>query len=180
MTRKYEIAKQIYRGRIFDVRLEAHRLPNGRQATFEIVRHPGGAAILPVLDDGRVLLIKQYRPAVSAMVYEIPAGRLEVGESPRDCALRELEEETGYSASRISPLGGFFAAVGYCDEYIELFLASGLVQAEQNLEPDEVVELSPMSFDQAMHKLSVGTITDCKTQVALLRYQQQLSDEERR
>ena len=180
MSRKYDIAKQIYHGRIFDVQLEAHHLPNGRQATFEIVRHPGGAAVLPILNDGRVLLIKQYRPAVSAMVYEIPAGRLEKGETPQDCALRELEEETGYSATRISPLGGFFAAVGYCDEYIDLFLANGLHEVEQNLEPDEVLELTPMSVDQAMNKLSAGKITDCKTQVALLRYQKQLSDGEGR
>ena len=162
---------KVYRGRILDVALEKHAMPDGRQSNFEIIRHPGGAAVLPVLPDGQVLLIKQFRPAIGVMVYEIPAGRLEPNESPQECAGRELIEEVGYSASQITPLGGFWSTVGFCDEFIHLFLGQGLTVAEQALEPDEVIELCPMSLDEALHKVKCGKILDGKTQLALLRYQ---------
>ena len=162
---------KVYRGRILDVALEKHAMPDGRQSNFEIIRHPGGAAVLPVLPDGQVMLIKQFRPAIGAMVYEIPAGRLEPNESPQECAGRELIEEVGYCATQITPLGGFWSTVGFCDEFIHLFLGQGLTVAEQALEPDEVIELCPMSLDEALHKVKSGEILDGKTQLALLRHQ---------
>jgi ADP-ribose pyrophosphatase len=162
---------KVYRGRILDVALEKHAMPDGRQSNFEIIRHPGGAAVLPVLPDGQVLLIKQFRPAIGVMVYEIPAGRLEPNESPQECAGRELIEEVGYGASQITPLGGFWSTVGFCDEFIHLFLGQGLTVAEQALEPDEVIELCPMPLDEALHKVKSGEILDGKTQLALLRHQ---------
>ena len=164
-------SEKVYQGRILDVALEKHAMPNGRQSNFEIIRHPGGAAILPVLPDGQVLLIQQFRPAISAMVYEIPAGRLEPNESPGECAYRELIEEVGYCAGQITPLGGFWSTVGFCDEYIHLFLGKGLIVSEQALEPDEVIELCPMSLDEALQRVNNGEILDSKTQLALLRYQ---------
>ena len=164
-------SEKVYRGRILDVALEKHAMPDGRQSNFEIIRHPGGAAVLPVLPDGQVLLIPQFRPAIGAMVYEIPAGRLEPDESPGECAGRELIEEVGYCASQITPLGGFWSTVGFCDEYIHLFLGKGLTVAEQALEPDEVIELCPMPLDEALHKVKSGEILDGKTQLALLRHQ---------
>jgi ADP-ribose pyrophosphatase len=162
---------KIYQGRILDVALEKHAMPDGRQSEFEIIRHPGGAALLPVLPDGRLLLIQQFRPAVGKMIYEIPAGRLEPNESPQECAGRELIEEVGYSASEITPLGGFWSTVGFCDEYIHLFLGQGLTVAKQALEPDEVIELCPMPLDEALQRVCNGEILDSKTQLALLRYQ---------
>ena len=162
---------KVYQGRILDVALEKHAMPDGRQSNFEIIRHPGGAAVLPVLPDGQILLIKQFRPAIGTMVYEIPAGRLEPNESPQECAGRELIEEVGYSASQITPLGGFWSTVGFCDEFIHLFLGQGLTVAEQALEPDEVIELCPMPLDEALHKVINGEILDGKTQLALLHYQ---------
>lgn len=161
----------VYQGRILDVALEEHVLPDGRQSLFEIIRHPGGAAVLPILPDGQVLLIRQFRPAIGAMIYEIPAGRLEVNESPLECAGRELIEEVGYQAAQITPLGGFWSTVGFCDEYIHLFLGRGLTASEQALEPDEVIELCPMPLDAALSKVKNGKILDSKTQLALLRYQ---------
>ena len=151
---------------------EEHRLPNDRAATFDVIRHPGGAAVLPILDDGRLLLIRQYRPAVGAMVYEIPAGRLEPGESPLACACRELAEEAGCRAGQTVPLGGLWSAVGYCDEFVHLFLATELTAVPPAPEPDEVVEPCPMSLADALAKLAAGEIPDSKTQVALLRYSQ--------
>ena len=164
-------SEKVYRGRILDVALEKHARPEGLQSNFEIIRHPGGAAVLPVLPDGQVMLIKQFRPAIGAMVYEIPAGRLEPNESPQECAGRELIEEVGYCATQITPLGGFWSTVGFCDEFIHLFLGQGLTVAEQALEPDEVIELCPMSLDEALHKVKSGEILDGKTQLALLRHQ---------
>lgn len=164
-------SNKVYQGRILDVALETHAMPDGRQSNFEIIRHPGGAAVLPVLPDGQLLLIQQFRPAIGMMVYEIPAGRLEANESPSACASRELIEEAGYRAEQITSLGGFWSTIGFCDEYIHLFLGQRLTASEQALEADEVIELCPMSFDEALHKLRNGEILDGKTQLALLRYQ---------
>lgn len=162
----------VYAGRILDVAIEEHALPGGGQSEFEIIRHPGGAAVLPILDDARVLLIRQFRPAIGAMVYEIPAGRLEPDESPQECAGRELIEEVGYSAAEILPLCGFWSTVGFCDEYIHLFLGRDLAAAQQALEPDEIIELCPMTLDEALAKIRSGEILDSKTQLALFQYQQ--------
>lgn len=164
-------SKKIYSGRILDVALEKHAMPDGRQAEFEIIRHPGGAAVLPILPDGQILLIRQFRPAIGAMVYEIPAGRLEPNESPVECAGRELTEEVGYSAAQIKSLGGFWSTVGFCDEYIHLFVGQGLTVSQQALEPDELIELCPMPFTEALSKVQSGEILDSKTQLALLQYQ---------
>lgn len=164
----------VYSGKIIDVNIETHEMPDGRHSAFEIIRHPGGAAILPVLPDGRLLLIKQFRPAVGHMIYEIPAGRLEPDESPRKCAARELIEETGYAAGKISSIGTFWSTVGFCDEQIHLFLGQELVAAEQQLEPDELIELCPMTLETSLCKITAGEILDSKTQLALLNYQRHL------
>ena len=161
----------VFAGRVLDVGVEVHEMPDGRFSEFEIIRHPGGAAILPVLADGRILLIRQFRPAIGEMVYEIPAGRLEPGEGPRSCAARELIEEAGYAAGEILPLGSCWSTTGFCDERIYLFLGRGLSEVEQQLEPDEVIDLCPMSIDEAIRKIGNGEILDSKTQLALLHYQ---------
>lgn len=161
----------VFTGRVLDVAVEKHQMPDGRQSSFEIIRHPGGAAILPVLPDGRVLLISQFRPTIGEMIYEIPAGRLEPGESAKDCACRELIEEAGYAAAQVLPLGGCWSTVGFCDEYIHLFLGRDLSMAEQNLESDEIIELCPMTLAEAMGKVKNGDIPDSKTQLSLLLYQ---------
>jgi ADP-ribose pyrophosphatase len=161
----------VFAGRVLDVGVEEHQMPDGKRSSFEIIRHPGGAAILPVLPDGRLLLIRQFRPAIGAMVYEIPAGRLEPGESAQECAGRELAEEAGYSAAEILPLGCFWSTVGFCDELIHLFLGHDLSAVGQHLEPDEVIDLCPMTFAEALEKVRKDEILDSKTQLALLRYQ---------
>lgn len=166
------IARQtVFTGRVLDVAVEKHEMPDGRQSSFEIIRHPGGAAVLPVLPDGRLLLIRQFRPAIGKMIYEIPAGRLEPGESACDCAGRELMEEAGYSTAQMLPLGGLWSAVGFCDEYIHLFLARDLIGVGQNLEADEIIDLCPMTLGEALEKVDNDEILDSKTQLALLRFQ---------
>lgn len=167
--------REIYAGRVLDVNVETHRMPDGRESAFEIVRHPGGAAVLPVLPDGQVLMIRQFRPALGEMIYEIPAGRIEPDEPPYQCAARELQEETGYSAEQIKSLGGFWSTPGFCDEYIHLYCAFGLTETEQQLEPDEVIELCPMPLNEALLLIAKGEISDSKTMLALLQYQQVVS-----
>jgi ADP-ribose pyrophosphatase len=162
--------QEIFRGRVVSLFLEEHRLPDGREATFEIVRHPGGAAVLPLLDDGRVVMIRQFRPAAGGMILEIPAGRLEPGEAPAECIRRELEEEIGLRPGRVEPLGEMLTAVGFCDERVHLFVARELTPVPRALEPDEFIELAPMSVAEALNLLAAGAIPDGKTQLALLLY----------
>lgn len=162
---------RVFAGRVLDVGAELHEMPDGRCSEFEIIRHPGGAAILPVLADGRILLIRQFRPAVGAMVYEIPAGRLEPDETPQSCAVRELSEEAGYVPGEVLSLGSFWSSVGFCDERVYLFLGRKLAAVEQRLEPDEIIDLCPVSIGDALHKVDRGEIMDSKTQLALLHYQ---------
>jgi len=169
---------QAFEGRFLRVSLERHTLPDGRQEEFEIVRHPGGAAVLPVLEDGRLLLIRQYRPAVAESILELPAGKLDPGELPSDCAARELEEETGYRAGHLEPLGRMWTAVGFCDELLHLFVASDLVPGQRRLEPNEFITLAPLPPDEALAALRRGEIRDAKTQLALLLYLERLRSPE--
>lgn len=164
--------QQLYAGRVLDLFIEEHTLPDGRSGRFEMVRHPGGAAVLPVLDDGRLLLICQFRPSVGAAVIEIPAGRLDPGDSPEGCARRELEEEVGLRAGRLESLGYVYSAIGFCDERIALFVARDLESCPARPEPDEFIEPLPVAPDLARRMLERNEIPDSKTQIALLRYLQ--------
>jgi len=169
MSRQKEV---VFNGRVVRVAVESHRLPDGREAAFEIVHHPGGAAVLPVLDDGRVLLIRQFRPAAGGMLLEIPAGRLEDKEAPEICAERELAEEVGYRPGRLEPLGTTLSSAGFCDERIYLFLARRLEPVPAAPEPDEFIEPVPLPLAEALGLVAAGTIIDAKTQLALLLYRQ--------
>ncbi|HAD03293.1 MAG: ADP-ribose pyrophosphatase [Desulfuromonadales bacterium GWD2_61_12] len=166
---------KIYQGRIVTLALESHRLPDGRTATFEIVRHPGGAAALPILSDGRVMLIRQFRPAVGGMVIEAPAGKLDNGEAPEECVKRELMEEIGYRAGRLEKVGTMHSSVGFCDECIHLYLARNLEEVPLAREADEFIELLPLSLNEALLLLVDGEITDAKTQLLLLHYSRVLN-----
>lgn len=158
----------LFNGRIVSLAIEEHQLPDGRCASFEVVHHPGGAAVLPLLDDGRVVLIRQFRPALGGMVLEIPAGRLEPGEAPETCARRELREEVGYRAENLEKLGEMLPAVGFCDERIHLFVADGLSSVPQALEPDEYLEVLRLPLASVMRMVNEGLLPDGKTQLALL------------
>ena len=159
--------KVAFSGRIITVAIEEHLLPDGRRRPFEVVRHPGGAAVLPLLPDGRVLLIRQFRPAVGGYVIEAPAGKLDSGEAPECCAARELEEEVGYRAGRLQSAGSILSSVGFCDERIHLFLARDLTAVDHDREPDEFIELLPLPLDSALQMLARGEIVDAKTAVLL-------------
>ena len=159
--------RELYRGRVISLDVETVTLPNGATIDLEIVRHPGAVAVVPLTDDGDVLLIRQYRHAAGGFIYEIPAGKLDPGEAPRDCAARELEEEIGRRASALTHALSFFTTPGFTDEVIHLFLATGLRPGTQKLDRDEVLEVVEMSLDEAIRRIAAGVIRDAKTIIGI-------------
>jgi ADP-ribose pyrophosphatase len=168
MSLKVHNITNIYNGKIFNVALEKVTLPNGVIKDREVIRHPGAAAMVPLLDDGNVVLVKQHRHAVNDYLWEIPAGTLEPHEEPVACARRELIEETGYEATNFDKLTEILPAPGYTDEHIHIFLATGLTLGEQRLEDDEILTVQPTPFDKAIEMIKTGEIQDAKTIVGLL------------
>jgi ADP-ribose pyrophosphatase len=168
MSLKVHNIKNIYNVKIFNVALERVTLPNGVIKDREVVRHPGAAAMVPLLDNGNVVLVKQHRHAVNDYLWEIPAGTLEPHEEPVTCARRELIEETGYEAKNLDKLMEILPAPGYTDEHIHIFLATGLTLTEQRLEDDEILTVQPTPFDKAIEMIETGEIHDAKTIVGLL------------
>ena len=158
-----------YRGGRLRVRREHDRLPDGRRVSFDAVRVPAVAYILPLLDDGRVVLLRQYRPVVRAQLWELPAGTIETGESPEACARRELVEEAGYEAGRLEPLGEALADPGLTDERIFLFLARDLRPVARGLDADEHIDVAPVPLAEAYRMVDAGEILDAGTLIALYR-----------
>ena len=166
-------SRRLYSGRIINLDMDEVRFPNGSTGELEMVRHPGAAAVVPFLsdpagDDPQILLLKQYRYAAEDYLYEVPAGRLDPGEDPADCARRELREETGCSAERVEHLLTFYTTPGFTDEKIHLFMATGLVHGEHAREHDEFIEVETMPISRALGLVERGEISDSKTIVALL------------
>jgi ADP-ribose pyrophosphatase len=147
---------------------ERVRLPNGREVELDIVRHPGAAAVVPFLAPDRVLLIRQFRHAAGGHILEVPAGKLDAGESPEVCAGRELEEEAGRRAGRLEKLGWIFTTPGFTDEVIHLFAAFELEPIPTRHQLDEVIELVPMPLSEALRRVFAGEIPDAKSSLALL------------
>jgi len=166
--------RPVYRGSFFDVTLEDVTLPDGRELSLDIVRHPGAAAVVPFLSENEVLLIRQYRYAVGGTIWEIPAGKLDAGEEPLACAARELEEETGQRAGRLESLGDILTTPGFTDERIYLYAAHDLEATTQRLEDDEVIELVPMPLAAALELVWSGEMNDGKSALALVRAAQRL------
>ncbi|MBM4121334.1 MAG: NUDIX hydrolase [Nitrospira sp.] len=159
--------KNIFRGRILTLNLETARLPNGTSVELEIIRHPGAAAVVPVKDDGTVVLIRQYRHAAGGFIYEIPAGKLQPNEEPLICAARELEEEIGYRAASLELLTSIFTAPGFADEVIHIYKGTGLVPGNQQLDQDEVLKIVEVPLHEALTMIQDGTIRDAKTVIGL-------------
>lgn len=153
----------VFAGRIFNVLSEQLVLPNGKQATREFVSHPGAVVILPRAKDGRLLMIKQYRHAIRETILEFPAGTLEAGENPLECAKREIIEETGHAAADWTDLGTLVPGPGFCNEVQYCFLADGLSEAVQNLDEDEVIEVVPLPPGEIEHAISQSKIKDAKS-----------------
>lgn len=166
-------SRRVYTGRVINLDVDDVRLPNGAVAELEMIRHPGASAVVPVLgdsaaDDPMLVLIRQYRHAADGYLYEIPAGRLNLGETPAECAARELAEETGYLAGRVEPLFTMFTTPGFTDERIHLFRAVDLTAGPTAREPDEIMSIEPMPLSRAMALIEAGEIRDAKTALAIL------------
>lgn len=166
-------SRRVYTGKVISLDVDTVRFPDGSVGELEMVRHPGASAVVPFLSDPargdpQVLLIRQYRYAAEGYLYEIPAGRLNPGENPRDCALRELKEETGCSAERVDELFTMYTTPGFTDEKIHLFMATGLMSGETKHEADEFLELQPMPLSRALQMIQAGEIQDSKTALGLL------------
>jgi ADP-ribose pyrophosphatase len=166
-------SRRVYTGRVINLDVDEVRFPNGKVGELEIIRHSGASAVLPFLgdpagEDPTILLIRQYRYAADGFIYEIPAGRLEPGEPPEECAVRELREETGCTAAKMEHLYTMYTTPGFTDEKIHLFVATGLERGETALEQDEFVEVVPTTMSAALRLIKDGTIDDAKTALSIL------------
>jgi ADP-ribose pyrophosphatase len=169
---------ELYRGRKIGLRVDRVRMADGRETTREVVFHPGAVAIVPLLPDGRVIMIRQYRHATGEVLLELPAGtRDQPGEAPADTAARELIEETGYRAGRVVHLADFYTAPGFCDELMSLYLATDLAPGDQNLMDDEAIGVEALTLDAAHALVADGTIRDAKTIVGLFLARERVGTE---
>jgi ADP-ribose pyrophosphatase len=161
--------RSVYDGRVVKLSVERVRLPNGRETDLEVIQHPGASAILPFVSREEVLLIRQHRHCAGGSILEVPAGKLDPGEPPDVCALREVEEETGYRAGRLVPHGWIWTTPGFTDEKIHLFSATDLTPGRQDLDSDEVLQVERMPLAEALERAAKGDIRDAKTIATLFR-----------
>ena len=168
LTEKTIKVESVFKGRILSVDVETVELPDGKIGTREIVRHPGAVAILPIEANGDVILVRQYRKPLNQAIWEIPAGKLEVGENPLECAKRELAEEIKKSAITWEPLISVWTAPGFTNEMIHLFKAEGLANVEAEADEDEFLEIESFSPEKLNEMIHSGEIQDTKTINALL------------
>lgn len=159
----------LYEGKILTLKRDTVLLENGNQTYREVVVHHGGVAVLALDAQERVLFVSQFRYPFDAVLLELPAGKLEQGESPLDCGIRELREECGYTAETFLPLGQLYPTCAYDTEIIHLFFAKDLHFVEQHLDEDEFLTVKRIALDQAIEMVLEGNIPDAKTQLALLK-----------
>ncbi|HEY4220067.1 MAG TPA: NUDIX hydrolase [Myxococcota bacterium] len=164
MTRKH-----IFKGRVIDVGTEEVTLPSGVTVTLDVIKHPGASLIVPIDDDGNILLIKQYRYCAGGYLWECPAGTLNAGETPEQCARREVTEEAGVVAGSLEHAGFVFTVPGFCDEKIHIFVARDLTQAPKHPDDDEVItDVVATPYAECLAMVERGEIHDAKTIAALL------------
>lgn len=168
MRFRIERSKEIFSGRLFRLVTQDVVLPNGRRTSLNIVEHPGAVAIVPIFDDGDVLLIRQFRVAARGEIYEIPAGTLEKGETPLATAKREIVEETGYRAGRFQKISEFFTAPGFCTERMHLYVATRLSPACADHDADEIIRTDRMPLARAIRLIEQGRVADAKSIAGLL------------
>ncbi len=164
----------IYDGRIVKLHLQTVKLPNGEQTKREVVKHGGAAAVVPLLPDGQVILIRQFRKPFNKVIWEIPAGTLEKDEDPQNAAYRELQEEIGYAPENLIKLGGISVAPGYTSEFIHIYLADKITKSELEGDADEFIDMYTMPLSEALTMVYSGEITDAKTVTGLLLAQHHL------
>lgn len=161
-------SKKIFQGKLINLFLDYVKLPNGETSTREWVDHPGAVCIIPILPSGEICLIRQYRYGPRQEFIEIPAGKIDKGEKPLDCARRELSEEIGYAAKKLTFLTKIYPAIGFSNEMMWMYLGENLNKTERNLDQDEFLELVPVTIQQAFDWVKSGRISDVKTIIGIL------------
>lgn len=161
--------EQIFNGKVVSLQVDEVELPNGKRAKREIIKHPGAVAIIAITEDKKIILVEQYRKALERTIVEIPAGKLEKGEEPAECAKRELEEETGYDCETLELINSFYTSPGFADEIVHVYFAKGLKKKENaaELDEDEFVHLLEWSLEEAIHAIEEKQIYDAKTVFAV-------------
>ncbi len=160
--------EEIFQGKIIKVQVDTVQLPDGKVAKREVVRHPGAVVILPLTDQGEVVMVRQYRHATGEILLELPAGKRDAGEEPLTCARRELEEETGFRAAKWRVLFSFYTSPGFCDELLYLVLAKGLQKGEAHPDDGEFIDAVTMPLDQVRQMALAGEFKDAKTVLGVL------------
>jgi ADP-ribose pyrophosphatase len=161
--------EKLFSGKVIDLYVEDVELPNGKTSKREIVKHPGAVAVLAVTDSNKIILVNQYRKPLERTIVEIPAGKLEKGEEPEYTALRELEEETGYTAKKLTKITAFYTSPGFADEIVHLFLAEELsvLEEKRELDEDEFVEVMEVTLEDALKLVETREVYDAKTAYAI-------------
>ena len=166
-----------YSGIIVKVRLDHAELENGKVVRREVVEHPGGVGILPIDDEGNCYMVRQFRYPFSRQLLEIPAGKLEYGEEPLSCAVRELSEETGFEAEELIPLGACYTSPGFSSEVLHLYLARGLHAGKAHLDEDEFLNVEKHSLEELLEMADRRELPDAKTVIAILKADRLLRNE---
>ena len=169
--------RTVYKGMIVDVRQDIAELQNGNKASREVVVHPGGVGIVAVTNDNKILMVRQYRYPMEEEVLEIPAGKLDGDEDPLKCAVRELSEETGYTANKIIDLGAIYPSPGFCRETLYLYLALDLQPGEMHLDYNELLSVEEIDIDELISKIMANELKDAKTIVGILKAKRYLEAE---
>lgn len=159
---------RIYTGKVISLKVDTVEVANQGYTKREIVEHGGAVGIVAITDDNKVVLVKQFRKAIEKVIWELPAGKLEIGENPKDCAMRELKEETGYTAQNIKLIHKFFTSAGFSNEKIYIYLATGLISGESKLDEDENLDTYELELDEAYDMVIKNEIEDAKTSIGLL------------
>ncbi len=165
----------VHTGKIFSLEEHNYKTPDKKEMTYDIVKHNGAVAIVALIN-GKIVLTKQYRPAAEDVIFEIPAGKLELNEQPEECAKRELLEETGLLARNLKKLTSFYSAVGFCTEIIHLYYVDEVMNALQQLDEDEFIELYKFSIDELVEMIENGNIIDAKTILSVYMIKDMMRD----
>ena len=159
---------RIYTGKTISLKVDTVEVPNRGYQKREIVEHNGAVGIVAITSENKVVLVKQYRKAIEKELWEIPAGKIEIGESPKECAIRELKEETGYSAENMKLIHKFYTSAGFSNQKIYIFLAENLIQGERDLDEDEFLEVYEIDKDKVYNMIEKNEIEDAKTSIGML------------
>ena len=169
--------RTLYEGLIVNIRSDIAELQNGEKVVREVVEHPGGVGIVPVTQDNKVLMVRQYRYPMAEELLEIPAGKLDYGEDPFDCAVRELSEETGCTAGRYVDLGVTYPSPGFCCEKLYIYLAMDLQHGDMHLDENELLSVEPVAIDTLMEKIMANELPDGKTIIGIMKAKKYLENQ---